>query len=165
VRAAERRRLAGVEEEGKGRCGQRRREEEARDGGDGVRGEAAEGRGRAERGVEAAALEERDKQLRHEAGRGWRRRRWRRERGGHRLGVGFWSGQRRLITNMVNQDSVKLLILLTFRLLQSQQESEQSLGETPRSIWCWHEPHKESLGETPRSTCIVGSPTQFFFFG
>jgi hypothetical protein len=40
-----------------------------------VRGEAAEGRGDAERGVEAAALEERNQQLWHEAGRGRRRRR------------------------------------------------------------------------------------------
>lgn len=67
------------------------REEEAWDGGerggDGVRGEAAEGRGYAERGVEAAALEEGDQELRHEAGWGRRRgRRWRRRgrgEGGH----------------------------------------------------------------------------------
>jgi hypothetical protein len=50
-----------------------------------VRGEAGEGRGDAERGVEAAALEEGDQELRHEAGwgRGRRRRRRGRGRGGH----------------------------------------------------------------------------------
>lgn len=62
------------------------REDEARDGiergGDGVRGEAGEGRGDAERGVEAAALEEGDQELRHEAGWGRGRRRRRRGRGG-----------------------------------------------------------------------------------
>lgn len=73
------------------------REDEARDGMkqgcDGVRGEAGEGRGDAERGVEAAVLEEGDQELRHEAGWGrgrgrrwgrrWRRRGRARGGGGH----------------------------------------------------------------------------------
>jgi hypothetical protein len=90
---------------------------EARDGGerggDGGRAEAAEGGARAKGGVEAAALEERHQELRHEAARRWGR------GGGH--GFRFWT----------SFSGISLDTLAVAGVLMTRENSDVAVGFLP----------------------------------